>query len=60
MLGRPLRLLGILGLYSALTAGLYVAWLVVDPSAGGEARRDMKKARSPGCSTVCSSTAFQA
>lgn len=37
-LSRPLRLLGILGLYSLLTAGLYVVWLVLDPSAGGEAR----------------------
>jgi hypothetical protein len=35
---RPLRLLGILGIYSLVTAALYVAWLVLDPSAGGEAR----------------------
>jgi hypothetical protein len=35
---RPLRLFGILGLYAAATAGLYVLWLVLDPSAGGEAR----------------------
>ena len=35
---RPLRLLGILGIYSLITAGLYVVWLVLDPSAGGEAR----------------------
>ncbi len=35
---RPLRLLGILGIYSALTAALYVVWLLLDPSAGGEAR----------------------
>lgn len=37
-LARPLRLLGILGLYAAVTAGLYGIWLVLDPSAGGEAR----------------------
>jgi hypothetical protein len=37
-LGRPLRLLGVLGMYSVLTAGLYLLWLVLDPSAGGEAR----------------------
>jgi hypothetical protein len=36
-IARPLRLFGILGLYSVLTAGLYVVWLVLDPSAGGEA-----------------------
>jgi hypothetical protein len=35
---RPLRLLGILGIYSLLTAGLYLIWLILDPSAGGEAR----------------------
>ena len=29
---------GILGLYAVVTAGLYVVWLVLDPSAGGEAR----------------------
>lgn len=37
-LSRPLRLLGVLGFYALLTAGLYVIWLVADPSAGGEAR----------------------
>jgi hypothetical protein len=37
-LARPLRLFGILGIYAFLTAGLYVVWLVLDPSAGGEAR----------------------
>ncbi len=37
-LGRPLRLLGILGIYALVTAGLYLVWLVLDPSAGGEAR----------------------
>ena len=37
-LSRPLRLFGILGIYAVLTAGLYVIWLVLDPSAGGEAR----------------------
>jgi hypothetical protein len=37
-LGRPLRLLGVLALYAAVTTGLYVLWLVLDPSAGGEAR----------------------
>jgi AbgT putative transporter family len=37
-LSRPLRLLGILGLYTLSTAALYVFWLVLDPSAGGEAR----------------------
>jgi hypothetical protein len=36
--GRPLRLLGVLLLYAASTTGLYVLWLVLDPSAGGEAR----------------------
>ena len=36
--GRPLRLFGILGLYSVTTAALYLIWLVLDPSAGGEAR----------------------
>jgi hypothetical protein len=35
---RPLRLFGILGLYAVTTAGLYLVWLVLDPSAGGEAR----------------------
>ena len=37
-LSRPLRLLGILGLYALTTAALYAVWLVLDPSAGGEAR----------------------
>jgi hypothetical protein len=37
-LARPLRLLGILSLYAAVTTALYVIWLVLDPSAGGEAR----------------------
>lgn len=36
--GRPLRLFGILGLYAVTTAALYLIWLVLDPSAGGEAR----------------------
>jgi hypothetical protein len=35
---RPLRLFGILGMYSAATAALYLGWLLLDPSAGGEAR----------------------
>ena len=35
---RPLRLFGILGMYAVMTAGLYLVWLVLDPSAGGEAR----------------------
>lgn len=37
-LSRPLRLFGILGLYALVTGALYVVWLVLDPSAGGEAR----------------------
>lgn len=37
-LSRPLRLFGILGLYALVTAALYVVWLLLDPSAGGEAR----------------------
>ena len=37
-LGRPVRLFGILGIYAIVTAGLYVIWLILDPSAGGEAR----------------------
>ncbi len=37
-LSRPLRVFGILGLYALVTAALYVVWLVLDPSAGGEAR----------------------
>jgi len=32
------RLLGVFGVSMVLTAGLYVLWLVLDPSAGGEAR----------------------
>jgi hypothetical protein len=36
--GRPLRLFGILGMYAVSTAALYLIWLVLDPSAGGEAR----------------------
>jgi len=35
---RPVRLLGIMGYYAVTTAALYVIWLVLDPSAGGEAR----------------------
>ena len=37
-IGRPLRLFGILGLYAISTTALYAIWLVLDPSAGGEAR----------------------
>ena len=37
-IARPLRLFGILGLYAVSTTALYVIWLVLDPSAGGEAR----------------------
>jgi len=37
-LGRPLRLLGILALDVFATVLLYAIWLVLDPSAGGEAR----------------------
>jgi hypothetical protein len=37
-LSRPLRLFGILGIYLFSTAALYAVWLVLDPSAGGEAR----------------------
>ena len=37
-LSRPGRLLGVLAYYVLSTAVLYVAWLVADPSAGGEAR----------------------
>ena len=33
---------------------------ILRPSGGGEASRDLNQARSPGFSTVCSSTAFQA
>jgi hypothetical protein len=35
---RPLRLLGVLLYYVLTTAALYLAWLLIDPSAGGEAR----------------------
>jgi len=35
---RPARLLGVLLLYALLTGGLYLLWLFLDPSAGGEAR----------------------
>lgn len=37
-LSRPGRLLGVLSFYALLTGGLYLLWLVLDPSAGGEAR----------------------
>ena len=37
-IGRPLRLFGVLGLYAVTTAALYLIWLILDPSAGGEAR----------------------
>ena len=37
-LSRPGRLLGVLLLYASITAGLYLLWLFLDPSAGGEAR----------------------
>lgn len=37
-LSRPGRLLGVLFLYAAVTAALYLLWLFLDPSAGGEAR----------------------
>jgi hypothetical protein len=37
-LARPMRLFGVLLWYVLLTAGLYLIWLVADPSAGGEAR----------------------
>jgi hypothetical protein len=37
-IGRPLRLFGVLGLYAVTTAALYLVWLILDPSAGGEAR----------------------
>ncbi len=37
-LTRPLRLLGVLAYYALSTAALYILWLVLDPSAGGEAR----------------------
>ncbi len=37
-LSRPLRLFGVLVTAHVVTVGLYVVWLVADPSAGGEAR----------------------
>ena len=38
-LSRPARLLGVLLWFAtALTVGLYLVWLIADPSAGGEAR----------------------
>jgi hypothetical protein len=37
-IARPVRLFGVLLDYTILTAGLYVLWLWLDPSAGGEAR----------------------
>jgi hypothetical protein len=37
-LGRPLRLFGVLALWGLSTLLLYLLWLVLDPSAGGEAR----------------------
>jgi hypothetical protein len=37
-LSRPLRLAGVLFFYALSTVVLYAVWLVVDPSAGGEAR----------------------
>lgn len=37
-LGRPARLAGVLVFYAVLTAALYLVWLWLDPSAGGEAR----------------------
>jgi hypothetical protein len=37
-LARPLKLFGVLLSATALTVGLYLVWLVADPSAGGEAR----------------------
>lgn len=37
-LSRPLRLVGVLGYYGLSTAALYLVWLILDPSAGGEAR----------------------
>ncbi len=37
-LSRPLRLLGVLVWSCLSTGGLYLIWLVADPSAGGEAR----------------------
>jgi hypothetical protein len=37
-LGRPLRLLGVLGMWGLSILALYGLWLFLDPSAGGEAR----------------------
>ena len=37
-LGRPARLSGVLVSYVVVTGGLYLIWLWLDPSAGGEAR----------------------
>lgn len=37
-LSRPLRLFGVLLSATVVTVGLYLVWLVADPSAGGEAR----------------------
>ncbi|MGH9317956.1 MAG: hypothetical protein ACRD1P_12725 [Thermoanaerobaculia bacterium] len=37
-LSRPLRLAGVLAFYGVCTAALYLVWLILDPSAGGEAR----------------------
>jgi hypothetical protein len=37
-LSRPVRLLGVLVSYAVLTSALYLLWLWLDPSAGGEAR----------------------
>jgi hypothetical protein len=37
-LGRPARLGGVLLSYAVVTAALYLVWLWLDPSAGGEAR----------------------
>lgn len=37
-ISRPLRLFGVLVAANAVTVGLYLVWLVADPSAGGEAR----------------------
>ncbi len=37
-LGRPGRLFGVLVSYAIATAALYLVWLWLDPSAGGEAR----------------------
>lgn len=37
-LSRPLRLFGVLLSATLVTIGLYLIWLVADPSAGGEAR----------------------